>query len=154
MSYILKYKQNERVYAYNESDDSLISVGKIIKANAECGTYTIHNIPEDDSEITVFHTCVYRIGTGPMAAKVKQEKVLINQLEELNPKAADNIREIVKGEFQYLAQHMIDNSDEYFYDEVALDTDNQEEIEVINTWLRHQVSDAIADVIKTFKSQL
>ena len=152
MSYILKHKLNDNVYAYHESDDKLIAVGEITKTNAECGTYTIQTHSGDD--VTIFHTCVYRIGTGPLQAKINEERVLINKLEGLNPKATDNIREIVKGEFQYLAQHMIDNSDEYFYDEVALDTDDPEEIEVINTWLRHQVSDAIADVIRTFKSQL
>lgn len=155
MSYILKHKRGDSVYAYNESTDDITAIGKIVNVNAEAGTYTIEDIAwKYGEDVKVFHTCVYKVGTGPLMVKQKKERGLIEKLDELNPKAYDNIREIVKAEFQFLAQHMLDNADEYFYDEVEHDTDDPEEIEIVESWLRDQVSTAITDVIKTFKSQL
>jgi len=81
-------------------------------------------------------------------------KELLQQLDEANPKAYDNISCIVEGEFKFLADNMIHHPEYYFEGEAYLRVKGELDEAVVESWIQHKVSKAINAVICRLAKQV
>jgi len=81
-------------------------------------------------------------------------KEALQLLDELNPKAYDNISSIVEEEFKFLSANMVDNASSYFEGEAYMPVKGELNNAVVETWIQHKVAKAISATICRLAKQV